>query len=89
MVPAAFVRLEALPLTPNGKLDRQALPAPDDEAYARAGYAAPQGAIETALAEIWAELLGVERVGRNDNFFELGGHSLLAVQLSAEHQILG
>ncbi|WP_457662450.1 amino acid adenylation domain-containing protein, partial [Sinorhizobium medicae] len=81
MVPAAFVRLEALPLTPNGKLDRQALPAPDDEAYARAGYAAPQGAIETALAEIWAELLGVERVGRNDNFFELGGHSLLAVQL--------
>ncbi|WP_457663362.1 amino acid adenylation domain-containing protein [Sinorhizobium medicae] len=83
MVPAAFVRLEALPLTPNGKLDRQALPAPDDEAYARAGYAAPQGAIETALAEIWAELLGVERVGRNDNFFELGGHSLLAVQLSS------
>ncbi|WP_426213821.1 condensation domain-containing protein, partial [Mesorhizobium abyssinicae] len=68
-------------LTPNGKLDRQALPAPDDEAYAHAAYEAPQGAVETALAQIWAELLGVERVGRHDNFFELGGHSLLAVQL--------
>ncbi|RVG81694.1 amino acid adenylation domain-containing protein, partial [Sinorhizobium meliloti] len=89
MVPAAFVRLEALPLTPNGKLDRKGLPAPDDDAYARAAYAAPQGAIETALAEIWAELLGVERVGRNDNFFELGGHSLLAVQLLSRASDLG
>ncbi|API57491.1 hypothetical protein BMW22_38695 (plasmid) [Rhizobium leguminosarum] len=81
MVPSAFVRLDGLPLTPNGKLDRQALPAPDDDAYARTAYEAPQGAVETALAEIWQELLGVERVGRHDNFFELGGHSLLAVQL--------
>ncbi|MBP2239436.1 amino acid adenylation domain-containing protein, partial [Sinorhizobium kostiense] len=81
MVPSAFVRLEALPLTPNGKLDRKALPVPDDDAYARRAYEAPQGAVETLLAAIWAELLGIERVGRHDNFFELGGHSLLAVQL--------
>ncbi|HEV2147771.1 MAG TPA: amino acid adenylation domain-containing protein [Longimicrobiaceae bacterium] len=81
MVPAAYVRLEKLPLTPSGKLDRGALPAPDGEAYARRGYEAPVGEVEQALAEIWAELLGVERVGRNDHFFELGGHSLLAVTL--------
>ncbi|TIR48189.1 MAG: non-ribosomal peptide synthetase, partial [Mesorhizobium sp.] len=83
------VRLDGLPLTPNGKLDRQALPAPADEAYARAAYAAPQGAVETALAGIWAELLGLQRVGRHDNFFELGGHSLLAVQLLSRASDLG
>ncbi|WP_348652018.1 amino acid adenylation domain-containing protein [Rhizobium sp. 007] len=74
MVPSAFVRLEALPLTANGKLDRKGLPAPADDAYARRSYEAPQGEIETALAGIWAELLGLERVGRHDHFFELGGH---------------
>ncbi|CAJ6455767.1 syringomycin synthetase [Burkholderia pseudomallei] len=81
MVPSAYVRLDAWPLTPNGKLDRRALPAPADDAYARAEYEAPQGAKEEALAVIWRELLHVERVSRHDNFFELGGHSLLAVQL--------
>ncbi|TFV27478.1 non-ribosomal peptide synthetase, partial [Bradyrhizobium frederickii] len=81
MMPSAFVRLAALPLTVNGKLDRNALPAPRDQAYALAAYESPQGAVETALARIWAELLGVERIGRNDHFFELGGHSLLAVHL--------
>ncbi|MGY3533172.1 amino acid adenylation domain-containing protein [Bradyrhizobium sp. USDA 4452] len=83
MVPVAFVPIAALPLTPNGKLDRNALPAPADEAYALAAYEPPQGAVETALAQIWAELLGVERIGRHDHFFELGGHSLLAVQVSS------
>ncbi|WP_369064554.1 non-ribosomal peptide synthetase [Burkholderia gladioli] len=81
MVPAAFVVLDALPLTPNGKVDRRALPEPDDEAFVQAQYEAPQGETEQTIAVLWAELLGVERVGRHDNFFALGGHSLLAVQL--------
>ncbi|WP_330241206.1 amino acid adenylation domain-containing protein [Streptomyces sp. NBC_00525] len=81
LVPAAFVCLEAFPLTVNGKLDRAALPAPDGTSYARGVYEAPRGEAERVLAEIWSELLGVERVGRNDSFFDLGGHSLLAVAL--------
>ncbi|HEX6745683.1 MAG TPA: amino acid adenylation domain-containing protein [Longimicrobium sp.] len=90
MVPAAFVRLETLPLTPNGKLDRRALPAPDADAFAVRDYEAPVGETEQALAEIWSELLGVERVGRGDHFFALGGHSLLAVRVvSRVRQALG
>lgn len=81
MLPAALVRLEALPLTANGKLDRKALPAPKDEAYVRAEYEAPRGEVEMALAQIWQQLLDVERVGRRDNFFELGGHSLHSIKL--------
>ncbi|HEU0299934.1 MAG TPA: amino acid adenylation domain-containing protein, partial [Longimicrobium sp.] len=86
MVPAAYVRLDALPLTPSGKVDRRALPAPEGDAYARRAYAEPVGEVEQALAEIWAEVLGVERVGRHDNFFELGGHSLLVVRLVGRMQ---
>jgi aryl carrier-like protein len=81
MVPAGYVRLASLPLTPNGKLDRAALPAPEADAYALHGYEAPRGEIETRLAEIWASVLQLDRVGRHDNFFSLGGHSLLAVTL--------
>ena len=81
MLPAAYVRLEAWPLTANGKLDRRALPAPDSAAHALQSYEAPRGELELTLAQIWAEVLGVERVGRHDNFFELGGHSLLVMRL--------
>ncbi|TFY88193.1 amino acid adenylation domain-containing protein [Pseudomonas nabeulensis] len=81
MVPSAFVTLERFPLTTNGKLDRKALPAPDAEALARREYQAPQGTVESTLAELWQDLLKLDRVGRDDNFFELGGHSLLAVKL--------
>jgi aryl carrier-like protein len=81
MIPAAYMRLDRLPLTLNGKLDRKALPAPDTSAYSLRGYAEPQGELETLLAQIFAEVLKLHRVGRHDNFFELGGHSLLAVAL--------
>ncbi|MBD2819370.1 amino acid adenylation domain-containing protein [Xenorhabdus sp. 42] len=89
MVPAAFVRLEAFPLTPNGKLDRQSLPSPDQHAFARQVYQAPQGEIELALAAIWCDLLDVEQIGRHDSFFALGGHSLLAVKMIERLRCLG
>ncbi|QIZ46641.1 amino acid adenylation domain-containing protein [Dickeya zeae] len=82
MVPSAYVQLSALPLTPNGKVDRKALPAPDDNAFARTDFEAPQTATEQAIATIWQDLLGIERIGRQDHFFELGGHSLLAIKLA-------
>ncbi|MCE6981589.1 amino acid adenylation domain-containing protein, partial [Pseudomonas frederiksbergensis] len=90
MIPSAFVSLNAYPLTANGKLDQDALPAPDLDAMSERGYTAPEGATEQALAQIFQELLGLERVGRHDSFFELGGHSLLAAQLvSRVRQQLG
>jgi amino acid adenylation domain-containing protein len=81
MIPAAFVSLEAMPLSPNGKIDRKALPAPERSASDEAAYIAPRTRTEEILAGIWAEFLGVERVGINDNFFELGGHSLLVMRV--------
>ncbi|WP_050491844.1 non-ribosomal peptide synthetase [Pseudomonas putida] len=81
MLPQAFIRLDELPLTSHGKLDRRALPEPDTADLVGHGYEAPVGDTEAAVAQVWAEVLGVNRVGRHDNFFELGGHSLLAVTL--------
>ncbi|MDR6710987.1 arthrofactin-type cyclic lipopeptide synthetase A [Pseudomonas hunanensis] len=89
MVPQAFVALAELPLSANGKVDRQALPAPGAESVISREYQAPRGPLETALAEIWTQVLKIEQVGRDDNFFELGGHSLLAVGLVARMRQAG
>jgi amino acid adenylation domain-containing protein len=86
MVPAAFVVLPELPLTPNGKVDRRALPAPAWGADDEQGYVEPRNEIEEALAELWKDILRVDRVGAFDNFFERGGHSLLATQLVSRVQ---
>ena len=81
MVPHLFVDLEALPLTQNGKIDRRALPDPFQQTSAPADeYVAPRTPMEVFVADLWRELLNVERVGLRDNFFDLGGHSLLSMQ---------
>jgi amino acid adenylation domain-containing protein len=84
MVPSFFEQLATFPLTPNGKIDRKMLPAPKIEhAQASRPYVAPQGMIETKLAEIWAEILGRDQVGTEDNIFEIGGDSLLIFRIAA------
>jgi amino acid adenylation domain-containing protein len=81
MIPTAFVTLSALPYTATGKLNRHALPPPGDAlSLLTRTYVAPRTPVEAEVADIWAELLGVERVGVYDNFFELGGHSLLGIR---------
>jgi len=81
MVPSAFVFLESLPRTPSGKIKRDALPEPDARGLDGAEYVAPRTSLESDIAEVWQNLLHVERVGVNDDFFHLGGHSLLATQV--------
>ncbi|HHO69807.1 MAG TPA: amino acid adenylation domain-containing protein, partial [Gammaproteobacteria bacterium] len=85
MIPSAFVMLEAFPLTPNGKVDRARLPVPQagGRAASAAGNEAPATPTEARLAQIWAEVLGLERVGVLDDFFAIGGHSLLATRVVA------
>jgi amino acid adenylation domain-containing protein/non-ribosomal peptide synthase protein (TIGR01720 family) len=84
MAPSAFVALDALPLTPNGKVNRRALPAPDQaRPEVEAAYVAPRTHKEQILADVWAQVLGVEQVGVHDNFFELGGDSILSIQVIA------
>ncbi|HYD80083.1 MAG TPA: amino acid adenylation domain-containing protein, partial [Paucimonas sp.] len=80
MVPAHFVFLDKLPLSPNGKVERKLLPAPG-MTRSEVGYVAPRNPVEQTLAEIWAEVLSLDRVGVLDNFFNLGGHSMLAMQM--------
>ncbi len=86
MIPAAFVFLDELPRTTNGKLDRQALPAPDqNRPVLGTTLLAPRDSVEAQLTKIWEKTLGRKPIGVRDNFIQLGGHSLLAVQLV--HQI--
>jgi amino acid adenylation domain-containing protein len=88
MAPAFFVVLDALPLSPNGKLDRQSLPAPSPAA-AGVEFESPATVAEETLAFVWAETLGLDRVGVRDNFFSLGGDSILSLRVVARARELG
>jgi len=85
MIPSVFVNLDKMPLTPNGKVDRQALPAPEGKLLKQGtNYVIPRTPLEKSLADIWSEILGLERVGVEDNFFDLGGHSLTATRVISQ-----
>lgn len=84
MLPAAIVTLDELPRTPSGKVDRLSLPEPADRVESSGEYTPPRTPIEQAVAAMWSEALGVERIGVTDDFFALGGHSLLATQVVAQ-----
>ncbi len=88
MVPATLVQMAAFPRLPNGKIDRRALPAPEVQQQ-EVQFVAPQGALEQQLAALWADVLGVETIGRNDNFFEIGGDSLKSIRIIAGAAKLG
>jgi non-ribosomal peptide synthetase component F len=83
MIPGLFVTLESLPLTANGKVNRQALPAPNQQQQTT-GYVAPRSQVEQKIAEIWQQALKIEKVGIDDNFFDIGGHSLLIAQVHSQ-----
>ncbi|AVZ31266.1 non-ribosomal peptide synthetase [Nodularia spumigena] len=80
MIPAIFVFLDSLPLTPNGKIDRKSLPIPST-VHQSDNFTAPRNPIETALVEIWQQVLRVEKIGIHDNFFALGGDSIISIQI--------
>jgi hypothetical protein len=85
MIPSQFVFLDALPLTPNGKVDRERLPEPDTQRpVLQVAYVPPSTAVEKVLADIWSEILGIDKVGRYDNYFELGGDSLLILRVISQ-----
>lgn len=81
MVPSAFVLMPHWPLSPNGKIDRKGLPVPNTESMSARCNEPPRGDAETAVAQIWQDVLGLPQIGRYDRFFELGGHSLSAIQV--------
>jgi len=87
MIPSVFMQMKALPLTTNGKIDRSRLRVPDvHRPDLTEGYQAPRSELERAIANVWQEVLHVDKVGVNDNFFDLGGHSLLIVQINNKLQ---
>ncbi len=81
MLPSAIIQLDALPSTPHGKVDRKALALRDVSLETLESYVAPQTQTERLIAQLWSEILNIEKVGRNDHFFDLGGHSLRAIQI--------
>jgi acyl carrier protein len=83
MIPTAWVQLEKFPVTSNGKVNRKALPSPEGMGRESGEYVAPRNEMESRLAEIWQDILHIDRVGISQNFFELGGHSLLVMRLIA------
>ncbi len=90
MIPPQLVVLDAFPLTANGKVNRQALPAPNEvQAASKKEFVAPQTDVEKTLAEVWQQVLGVERVSVNDNFFDLGGDSIRSIQVHAQAEKRG
>ncbi|MEP6804850.1 MAG: amino acid adenylation domain-containing protein [Flavobacterium sp.] len=86
MVPAFYIKLETIPLTSNGKIDKKALPNITGEDIIKKEYVAPRNETESAIAEIWQEVLGIDKIGITDNFFELGGHSIIGIKIVAEIQ---